>query len=220
VIAIDLISDEIPPLKDTDTGLRALNWMDEFKVGHLPVVSGTSYLGLVSDTDIMDLPDPGLQLKDQNIQFLKPCVHQNVHIYDVMKLISDLKLSLVPILDSEENYLGSTNVNYLMELIVNTASISETGAVIVLSMSKNDYSLSEISRIVEENDAKILSSYITSAQDSTEIEVTLKINQTDLRRILRSFERYEYDIKAHYQEDRFNEDIKDHYESLMNFIKM
>src|SRR5690606_21936537 len=118
------------------------------------------------------------------------------------------------------NYLGSTNVNYLMTLIVNTASISETGSVIILEVNQNDYSLAEISRIVEENDARILSSYITSASDTTRIEITLKVNKTDIRAIIRSFNRYEYDVTAHYQRDKINDDLSDNYESLMNFLNI
>ena len=38
MIAIDLITDEIPPLMHSDTGEKALNWMEEFKVSHLPVI--------------------------------------------------------------------------------------------------------------------------------------------------------------------------------------
>lgn len=220
MIAIDLISDEIPPLKDTDTGLRALSWMDEFKVAHLPVVSGKEYLGLVSDTDILDLEDPALPLKDQNIKMLRPFVPQHVHVYEVMKLLSTLKLSIVPVLDADETYLGATNVSHLMELIVHSASVSEPGAVLVLELNQNDYHLSQIARIVEENDARILSSYITSAADSTVLEVTIKINQTDVTRIMRSFERFEYSIKAHYQQSSYNDDIKDNFEALMNFMKM
>ena len=218
MIAKDLISDEIPPLKDSDTGLRALSWMDEFKVAHLPVISGSKYIGLVSDTDILDLEDPGLQLKKQKLNLLRPFAPEYVHIYDVMKLVSDLRLSVVPILDNKENYLGLTNINHLMHLIVNTASISEPGSVIILSINQNDYYMSEISRIIEENNARILSSYITSTSDSTKMEVTLKINKTDIRSILASFERYEYEVTAHYQKDLFNDDVKDNYESLIRFL--
>ena len=220
MIANDLISDEIPPLKDTDTGIRALHWMDEFKVAHLPVVKGVEYLGLVSDTDILDLPEPGMQLKDQDIQFARPFVPSGVHIYEVMRLISDLNLSVVPILDENEQYLGSTNISHLMSLVVNTASIAETGSVVILELNQNDYHLSQIARIVEENDARILSSYITSAKDSTQLEVTLKINQTDISRILRSFERHEYDVTAHYQKGESLDNLRNNYESLMNFLNM
>ena len=96
--------------------------------------------------------------------------------------------------DENNNYLGCTDLLYLMSQITAVGSIKEVGAILVLKMGIRDYSLTEIARIVEENNAKILSSYITSKQDSTEIEVTLKINTVELDKIIATFERYDYTI--------------------------
>lgn len=220
MIARELISDEIPPLKTTDTGLKALQWMDEFKVGHLPLVRKNEYLGLIADTDILDLEEPEKQLKNFPLKIDRPYVTENAHVYEVMRLSAAMKLSVIPILDEEERYLGLTDIHHLIELLVNTTSIAEAGGVIILEMSENDYALSEIARIVESNDAKILSTYITSVPNSTEIEVTLKVNRKDLSRILQTFYRYEYKVKASYHEDPFSEDLKDRYDSLMNFLNI
>lgn len=220
MIARELISDEIPPLKTTDTGLKALQWMDEFKVGHLPLVRKNEYLGLIADTDILDLEEPEKQLKNFPLKIDRPYVTENAHVYEVMRLSAAMKLSVIPILDEEERYRGLTDIHHLIELLVNTTSIAEAGGVIILEMSENDYALSEIARIVESNDAKILSTYITSVPNSTEIEVTLKVNRKDLSRILQTFYRYEYKVKASYHEDPFSEDLKDRYDSLMNFLNI
>ncbi len=220
MIARELISDEIPPLKTTDTGLKALQWMDEFKVGHLPLVRKNEYLGLIADTDILDLEEPEKLLKNFPLKIDRPYVTENAHVYEVMRLSAAMKLSVIPILDEEERYLGLTDIHHLIELLVNTTSIAEAGGVIILEMSENDYALSEIARIVESNDAKILSTYITSVPNSTEIEVTLKVNRKDLSRILQTFYRYEYKVKASYHEDPFSEDLKDRYDSLMNFLNI
>ena len=220
MIAAELISDEIPPLKVTDTPTKALNWMDEFKVAHLPVISNSKYIGLISDTDILDLENPELPFEKQNISFIRPMVNESVHIYDVMKLIAEMNLTVIPILDEEERYLGATNVAHLMKLIVGTASINEPGSVIILEMAWNDYALSEIAKIVESNDAKILSCYITSASESTKMEVTLKINKQDLGGILQTFNRYDYTVTASFQEGRSDGGIKDRFDSLMNFLNI
>jgi hypothetical protein len=79
--------------------------------------------------------------------------------------------------------------------------------------------MAQIAQIVESNNAKILSSYIMSTPDSTKLEVTLKINQIELTRIIRTFERYDYVIKASYQKSEGDDDIQQRYESLMNFLK-
>lgn len=220
MIAKELITDEIPPLKVTDSGLKALKWMDDFKVANLPVVDNMKYLGVVSEADILDHENPDQPLKDLKLDLARPFVPETVHIYEVMKLISDLNLSVVPVLDMDENYVGLTHIHHLMKVVVNTASISIPGGVIILEMAKNDYSMSEIAQIVEGNDAKILSSYITSGVDTTEIEVTIKVNRTDLRAILQTFDRYEYNVKASYHQELYGDDMKDRYESFMNYLNI
>jgi acetoin utilization protein AcuB len=220
MIALDLITDEVPPLKFTEQCTKALHWMEEFRVNHIPVVEGNEYLGLISDDNIFDLEDPEVTIEKSSLVLPVPFIKSDQHIYDVMKVISDLHLTLVPVLDNDNHYLGCITVPHLMELIVNTASINEPGGIIVLEMAQNDYSLTEIAQIVESNDSKILSSYITSAKDSTSMEVTLKVNTKNLGGILQTFNRYDYSISASYSEDRFKEDVKLRYDALMKYLNI
>ena len=218
--AIDLITEEIPPLKHTDSGEKALSWMEEFKVSHLPVLKLGNFVGVISEADLLDQADLSLTL-DRLFQHLpRPYSYAGDHIYQVLARVSEYKLSLIPILDQEEKYLGCTTVQQLLTLIANTGSIKENGGILVLEMARIDYSMVQIAQIVEENDAKILSSYIMSSPDSTNIEVTLKINTIELDRIIRSFERYEYIIKASYQKSQYAEDLKFRYDALMNFLNI
>ena len=216
----ELISEYIPPLKYSETGEKALNWMNEFRVSHLPVLQGNEYVGLVSDDDIYDMADPENILKDEFISLPKPFVYADRHVYDVMKLIADLKITTVPILNRQNQYIGCTDLLYLMSQITAVGSIKETGGILVLKMGMYDYSLTEISRIVEENNAKILSSYVSSKPDSIEIEVTLKINSTELDRIIRTFERYDYLISETYVKGNHVEGLKKRYDELMNYLNM
>ncbi len=215
-----LISEYIPPLKYTETGEKALNWMNEFRVSHLPVLHGSEYVGLISDDDIYDMADPSQMLKTEFINLPKPFVYSDCHVYDVMKLISDLKITVVPILTRGHEYIGCTDLLYLMSQITAVGSIKESGGILVLKMADHDYSLTEISRIVEENNAKILSSYVTSKLDSTEIEVTLKINVLNLDSIIRTFERYDYIISETYAKGTHEKDMKGRYDELMNYLNM
>lgn len=218
--AEELISEIIPPLKFSETGEKALNWMNEFRVSHLPVVAKNEYIGLISENDIYDMPDPKMKLKDYFTNLPKPFIYSDRHVYEIMKMIADLKITVVPILDENNEYIGCTDLLYLMSQITAINSIKEIGGILVLEMNEHDYTLTQIARIVEENNAKILSSYITSLPDSTKIEVTLKINTTDLDRIIQTFNRYDYIVKASYQKGRFQEDLKKRYDELMNFLNM
>ncbi|MCE2712110.1 MAG: CBS domain-containing protein [Cryomorphaceae bacterium] len=218
--AFELITEEIPPLKHSDSGEKALRWMDEFKVSHLPVLKNGSFVGVVSESDILDKLDLDEQLDKLFNHLPRPYVFATAHIYDVLNVISDLKVSVLPILDEKESYLGCTSVYHLLTVLANTGSIKEPGGILVLEVNTVDYSMSQISQIVESNNARILSSYITSIPDSTRLEVTLKINHTELSRITRTFERYDYIIKASYQTTDELDDIREKYEALMNFLKL
>ncbi len=217
--AIELITEEIPPLTHNDTGEKALRWMDEFKVSHLPVLKNGNCVGVLSESDVLDKMD-----LDQTLDVLfdhlpRPYVFAQAHIYEVLAKMSDFRISIMPILDENEVYLGCTSVYHLMSLIANTGSIKEMGGILVLEVNTVDYSMAQIAQIVESNNARILSSYIMSSPDSTKLEVTLKINQVELGSIIRTFERYDYVIKASFQRSEVDDDIQTRYESLMKFLK-
>lgn len=217
--AFELITEDIPPLKHSDSGEKALRWMDEFKVSHLPVLKNGNFVGVVSESDILDKLDLDEQLDNLFDHLPRPYVLSTAHIYDVLHVISEVKVSVLPILDEKETYLGCTSVYHLLTVLANTGSIKDPGSILVLEVNTIDYSMAQIAQIVESNNAKILSSYITPVLDSTKLEVTLKINQTELTRITRTFERYDYFIKASYQTTDEVDDIRDRYEALMNFLK-
>jgi acetoin utilization protein AcuB len=216
--ALELISEEIPPLTHTDTGEKALRWMDEFKVSHLPVLKNGNFVGVISEADILDK----LNLEDTLDKLFdhlpRPYVKDSAHIYEVLAKISEHKLSVLPILDETEKYLGCTTIHHLITEMANTGSIKESGGIIVLEVNAIDYSMAQIAQIVESNNAKILSSYIMSPSDSNKLEVTLKINQIELDRIIRTFERYDYTIKASFQKSSGDEDVQFRYDALMNYL--
>jgi CBS domain-containing protein len=218
--AEELISDIIPPLKFAESGERAMDWMNELRVSHLPVVNGNEFIGIISENEVYDMPDPSERICDCFSNLPKPFIYADRHVYEVMKLIADLKITVIPILDQDNKYLGCTDLLYLMSQITAVNSIKETGSIVVLQMNTHDYSLTQIARIVEENNAKILSSFITSKEDSTEIEVTLKINADNIDRILQTFNRYDYTVKATFQKGNFQDDLKRRYDELMNFLNM
>lgn len=220
MIAEELITDSIVPLKTSDTGLKALSMMEEYRVSHLPIVNNEEFLGLISDTDIYDFNSPESPLWNHQLSLIKPFVSRDQHIYDVIKLISTEKLSLVPVLDEKLNYLGVITLSNLMQRLSKIGAIDNPGGIIILELNVNDYSLTEIASIIESNDAKILSCYVTSPKDSTKLELTLKVNKTDIAPILQTFNRYNYFVKAHYHETEFIDDLRNRFDSLMSYLNI
>ena len=196
MVAKDLISEVVPSLKTSDTGQTALNWMEIFRVSHLPIVNNLDFLGLISDTDIYDMNQPEEPIGNHTLTLFKPFVDGEQHIFEVIGLASRLKLSVIPVLDSKEHFMGVITTSDLLRHLAGISSMDQPGSIIVLELIERDYSLSQIAQIVESNNVKVLSMYITSPPESTKLEVTLKVNTGDLVSVIKTFERYNYDIKT------------------------
>lgn len=220
MIAEDLISNEIPPLKTSDSGLKALTWMEEFRVSHLPIVNHQDLLGVISEEDIFNLNSPEDALGNHRLSLYRPYVKSHQHLYEVIKIATELNLSIVPVIDTNEKYLGLVTMPDLVKALATLASVKDTGAIIVLELNGRDYNLSQIANIVESNDCRILSVYLRSVPDSTKLDVVLKLNRTDLRGVLATFNRYNYTVKASYMETGYDEDMRERFDLLMNYLNM
>ncbi len=216
----DLISDEIPTLKGSDNVLFAMQLLDEYKMTHLPVVENGEFLGLLSDDAALEV-----QNYDANLASLRPTlkrvfIFNTQHVYDIVNLAAQFQLSAVPILDEKEAYVGVVSIYCLVRELAQLAAMKDPGAVIVLELNQSDYSLSEIAQIVEGNDAKILSANVTSHPDSTKMELTLKINRTNMDGIIQTLGRYDYQIKASYHQSSYEDMIHRRYDELMRYLKI
>lgn len=218
MLAKELISDAIMPLRTSDSGLIALNWMEEFRVSHLPIVNDNDFLGMISENDIYEMNSYEEPLGNHLLSLSKPYVLENQHVYEVIRQVYEQKLSLIPVVNDKQKYLGSITLQCLVNYFARLAAVDSPGGIIVLEMGVHDYSLSEIARIVESNDASILSLYIMTLPDSTRMEVTIKINRIDIGQVIQTFVRFNYSIKASFYEDELNESLKDRYDSLMKFL--
>lgn len=219
MLARELISKVVPPLRPNDEVARALAWMDEFKVSHLPVVDGTEFLGLISEDNIMDGAKEDTVLASSEV-FNPAFVLESQHIYYVIRKLSATDLSVVAVLNEDEEYLGCITLSDLVTKFEELAVINQPGGIIVLNLNKNDYSLAQVAHVVESNNAKILSSYVFERPETGMLELTLKVNREEVGSIVQSLERYDYQVIAYFQESAHLEDLKGRYDELMRYINI
>lgn len=219
--AESLIAYDIPALQTEQTGKDAFHALNDHHVKHLPVVDADRHLvGILSEEDIFNhkLYEP---IGEYDFSLLRRfAVRHTDHVFEVMRVMGDNRLTVIPVVDEQGNYLGLIAQNDLLRFFANTASFTEPGGVLVLEMNRRDYSLGAIARIVEEEDAKILSSFVTSGPDTEMIELTIKINRQELSRIVASLERYEYDVKETFAELDYADSLQERYDSLMNYLNI
>ena len=221
MIASSLLSNVVPVLKKDDTCAQALGWMDLFRVSHLPVLEGETYVGLLSDEIMYTHGSIHDTIGMLDIPREMTFVYEDVHMYDVIGVASSRLLSVVPVLNRKEVYQGSILLTDILHNIDKLLCIDDPGGIIVLEVNKIDYSLAEVAQIVEYNEAKVLSCYVTCMPDSNKVEITLKVNMARIEPILDTFIRYRYVIKNTFVSgEEMNEEMKDRYGQLLKFMEM
>ncbi len=219
MIASDLISHSLAPLKTSDTGEEVLTIMQIYHVKHLPIVNFEMLLGTISEDEIMG-NDVDAAIGTYGLSLNKAFVRGSDHLFEVMSKLAEFNLTVIPVVDSEDHYLGMITQEDLVQFYANSFSFAEPGGIIVLEMNRRDYSLSEIARIVEAENSSVLSAFLTSNPDTTKVYVTLKINQQEIQHLIATFERYDYTIKASFTEEKYMEDLKDRYDALMSYLNV
>ncbi len=212
-----LISKEIQTLSLESSGSDALSIMHEFHLSHVAIVEKGTLLGVLSEEDIWNMTDENNKINtiSEKIEPLYMPVGKDV--FEIIKYMDEKKLTLLPIL-MDNKYKGAITHQSVIEALATIEAIQESGGVIILEMNKKDYSMSEISQIVEGNNAKILSSYVTDVDDKNIMKLTIKLNVLDIAPVIQTFERYQYTIVASFNHSENNDDLTNRYDILMRYL--
>ena len=157
----DFITKELPVLKSFDTAEYALALMEDFKLKHLPLLSDSAYQCLVSEKDLLALPDPSATIGEPVL--FAPAISENRHLHEALAMITRYGLSLLPVVSVDGTYLGAITRDRLVDALSELCNAEAAGSVIVLEMMPQDYSLTDIARLVEANNAHVLN--LLSHQD-------------------------------------------------------
>ena len=220
MIVKEIISETIPCLKPSDTVSKALNWMETFKITHLPIVLNDDYLGLISETDLLDI-DNNKPIIDNKLIINDFSIIENQHIYNAINIISDNKLSLLPVLNIDNKYIGYIVLQDLLIALKKITSIEEIGSVVILEIAQNDYTLTEIANIVESENIKIISLHTTTDTKTQNLNITLKFNTDEVLPIIKSLERYNYNIKAVFSNNKQSDEFyNDRLDELLFYLNI
>lgn len=221
MIARELISDSIPPIKSTDKLGTALDWMQEFKLGQLPIVDDGNFLGIITESDLLDAMDLESTVGETRFSVWDSAyAKKDQHIFDLVKLMSTFHLDFIPVLDEGMKYLGMVTAKDLMMSLGNQFAFHEPGGVIVIEVGKKSYVLSEIGRIVESADAKVLGLFVDSNLKTGDIRIILKLNVEELSRVVASFERFDYKVVETYQYISGNNDYQENLDNLLHYLNL
>jgi len=219
MIAKELISNLILPLDPKDTLAQALTIMSIYHVKHLPIVENNNLIGILSEDDATT-NNPDTLVKDIPTSSTYTFVNKNDHVFEILGRLAQNKMTMVPVVDEEEKFVGIITQEDLITYYANSFSFKEPGSIVVIETSRREYSLSEVSRVIELENAAILSTFITALENTEALLLTIKINQQEISNIITALERYDYNIKASFTEDEFEDNLKDRYDQLMNYLNV
>jgi len=221
MIAVELINHMIPPLKPTDDGHKAMVWMEELRMNQLPVIEKGAFKGFITEEIILEDNDKTKPVDEYELDGLDCFVSTDQHFYDVIKAATDNELQMVAVLDANGHFEGVISVEDTINAFAESTAVQEPGAILVMLMNQRDYSLAEISRIVEGENARILSAAVNSdPKDMSLLRVTLKLNKTEVSHITASLERFGYKIIGRFQEEEIKSNDQERYDLLMRYLNI
>jgi acetoin utilization protein AcuB len=215
----EIINHELPILKLSDTVGKALNWMEENRIVQLVVADDNKYAGIVSEETLMNY-DESMQLFDVMLQFSEIYLFDYQHIYESLGLISKYHLDILAVIDEEQNFVGTITATEIYSKFAELLGSQEPGAVLVVALKSRDYSLSEISRLVESDNAKITSSYFSGNSFDDSARLTLKINRENITSIIATLERFGYIVEASYAHEPIESLEQERYDMLMKYLSI
>ncbi|MBC7689063.1 MAG: CBS domain-containing protein [Aquabacterium sp.] len=218
MLTADLINNNIPRLQLQDSVIKALQLITDFRVTHLPVVAADKYLGIISEDDLMDVETENGTIEFLQENLIAESVKESDHFLNAVKYSNQFETSIVPVVNEEKELVGVITVIDLLKALGNFAGANEIGGIIVMEMERSQFAISEISRIVESNDATVLHLNTTVQPETGLLTVSLHLNKKEIAAIVSAFERYEYDIIYYLGDEKFENEIHTNYRHLMSYL--
>jgi predicted transcriptional regulator len=216
----ELQSQTLPYLHPDDKVYQALQLMNDNHVTHLPITDGDKYIGLVSEDDLLQTDNEHTELNQLEQIFSDICVKNNEHFLKAIQVATENGLSVLPVVDNDNNIAGAIAYNDLLKHASEFMSLNVPGGLIVLEMESNQYSFNEISKLVETNDAQITQLNTSNDPETGMMQVTIRVNKAEVSDIVASFQRYEYNVKYYFGEEMYVNELRNNYDNLMNYLKI
>lgn len=215
----ELISGHLSPLHLNDTVAEAREKLAEGAYKEYPVVENNQFVGLLREESLEERKDSDL-ISSMQEELDHSLSRPDDFFLVPLKLMHQRKLSLLPVVNEEGEYRGTISAEEMLDTVAQYNAAGDPGGIIVMQMSPLQFSISEIGRIVESNNAKIIHLNTWSDAASGQLMVAIKINKTDLQDILATLDRYEYNVVQYFGENLSEEGLKKNYDHLMHYLNL
>ena len=216
----ELQSQNLPYLHLSDKVSQALQLMNDNQVTHLPVVDGEKFVGILSEDDLLQAENDNSELRTLQQSFGTTSVKSTEHFLKAIQVAAENSLSVVPVVDMDNDLSCAVAYSDLLRHASEFMSLNEPGGLIVLEVESNQYSFNEISKLIETNDAQITQLNTSNDPETGMMQVTIRINKSEVSDIVATFQRYEYNVKYYFGEEVYVNELRNNYDNLMNYLKI
>ena len=217
-IISEYINNDVKPLNSIQTMNEAHDLFMDFTYTHFPILENNIYIGCLNREDAETL-NPGIKIESNKVNLERFFAKNTMSWLDVQELFARNQTNIMPVLDEKNNYIGYFEMEEFIRIFNETPFLKEEGGIIVVKKKQDDFSMSQITRIVESNNAKLLGLFISKIENN-EIEITLKISLGGLNDIIQTFRRFDYNIISQHQEDSYIENLKERSDYLDKYLNI
>jgi CBS domain-containing protein len=215
----DYILNEIKPLSLKSSVKTALELFDNYSTTHFIVVENNNILGCFAQEDILQIENKSDKLVAYSHLLNSFFADKEATVLELLKIFADNDTTLIPVLSREKEYIGYYNLSDVLEVFSTSPFMTNNSETLIVEKKEGNYSMSEVSQIVESNNGKLLGVYISENQGGF-VQITLKISTEDINEIMQTFRRYDYKIVSIHENDIYLEDLKNRSDYLQKYLEM
>ena len=216
---LEYINKDIKPLDINDKIKNAQKIFEQYNYSHFPVVNKDLFCGLIERQTIEFNNFNGGKLIDIKNKFRVFYAEEAMNWFEVLQNFTTHNSNLIPVLNKDKEYVGYYELNDFLNIFRCTPFLHEEGVILVISKNINEYSFSEITQIVESNNATLFGAFISKIENE-EAQIVLKLSIHDINNTLHSFRRYNYRILNEFKKDKYLDELNERSDYLQKYLNI
>src|SRR5690606_37652348 len=145
-------------------------------------------------------------------------ITENSSLLDAVQKFHNFDTNILPVINEEKQYQGLLMMDDVISGLSAMPFILEPGAILVIEVSQKQFSISEIAKIAESNNARIIGLFVTEYSDGDKVRIALKLISENLASVGETFERFGYTVVFKFFNDEKEDLYKDRFEQLMKYL--
>ncbi len=215
----DYILKEIKALSLQNKVKNALKLCKNLPITHIPIVENGYLKGCFLESDIQTIDDKNKELKEFSYLLQHFYTDENASILTLLKLFADYDCNIIPVLNQQKKYMGYYELSDILDVFANSPFLANESETLLVEKNKTDVSMSEVTQIIEANNATLLGLYISNEKSDT-IQISVTIFTNEMNELIQTFRRYDYHVITDHEDDVYLDDLKNRSDYLQKYLNM